>query len=72
MEDIVSVLDGQTDFNDLLGCPASVNQYLKQRFGKFLKDSRFLESLSGHLEPGPTNTQHVKKLIAFLEHWSRG
>jgi len=70
IEDIVMVLDGQVDFTVLDHAPPTVLKYLKETFAVFLRDNRFLESLSGHLEPGPTNVARTKHLLTFLNKFA--
>jgi hypothetical protein len=49
IEDIVLVLDGKLDFDELYHAPDDVAVYLKEQFKKLLNDSSFMESVSAHL-----------------------
>ena len=70
VEDIVTVLDGQLDYQGIHDAPSKVKTFIKNQFATFLQDSRFLESLSGHLENGPVNAARTKRLMTFLKEFT--
>ncbi len=72
MEDIVTVLDGQEDFTELITAPGPVNAYLKEKIKTFLKDDSFIESLSAHLQPDPSATERARRILDFLTKISKG
>ena len=50
MEDIVTLVNGRdTLFEEITHVPVALRSYLGLEFARFLKDSRFLDSLDGHL-----------------------
>jgi hypothetical protein len=57
VEDTVAVLDGRSEVVDeVRGSPEALRSHLAERFRTLLDDSRFVESVSGHL-PGDTSGQ---------------
>ena len=54
IEDIITVLDGQLDFEKLLEAPDN------------LKDDLFIESISCHVEPGESNLERSKRILDFF------
>lgn len=71
IEDVITVLNAQFDLKGLVTAPATVKSYLKANFSKFLQDRLFIECLSCHMEPGPTATARVKRLINLLTEFSK-
>ena len=50
MEDLVAVVNGRDTLLEEIGrTPPALRRYLGHEFSRFLKDSRFLDSLDGHL-----------------------
>lgn len=62
IEDIVTVLDGQKDFKELLSAPNTVKAYLKKSFRTFINDSVFLEGLSAHIDQGSDRQKRAERL----------
>jgi len=71
IEDIIIVLDGQRDLAALGRGPASVVSYLKGKFGEFLGDSRFSESVHGHLPPDSSGLGRGTRILDFLHHFTQ-
>ncbi len=71
IEDIITVLDAQYDFKSLESAPETVKSYLRNCISEFLKDRQFIECLSGHIEPGPTAIDRVKRLLILLTEFSQ-
>ncbi len=73
MEDIVTLIDGAADFKGALArAPENVRKYLKEQFRRFLRDSRFLDCLQGHLPPpatptaGPDRAERAQAILKSL------
>lgn len=67
MEDIITVLDGCPYLKEELGkAPESVRDYLTQRFKEFLGDSRFVDSLQGHIEAVQPRTGRAERVLTLL------
>lgn len=67
MEDIIAVLDGAEGVEDkILGAPAPVKAYLKEKFSSFLADARFLESLEGSLVSPSGSSGRVARLKSIF------
>ena len=65
-EDIVYVLENNVNISPLIAeSPKDVQQYLKQCFREFLKDTEFEEGVSAHLEP-ITQSQQIEKIFRVL------
>jgi predicted nucleotidyltransferase len=69
IEDVITLLDGLTSFDSLHDAPESVQTYLRGKLKEFLQDDLFLESVSGHLEAGPTRTDRAKRILDFIEKY---
>lgn len=69
MEDIITVLDGCPYVKEEIGkAPKVVRDFLIQRFKDFLSDSRFVDSLQGHIEAVQPRTGRAEKLLALLRN----
>ena len=66
VEDIVIVMDGRIDLDEISRAPSSVAAYLRCEFNIFLEDTNFVESVHGHLPPDPSNAARANRMIAFL------
>lgn len=66
IEDIITVLDGQLDFQKLFEAPDNLKGFLKIKFEKYLKDDLFIESISCHVEPGESNLERSKRILDFF------
>jgi predicted nucleotidyltransferase len=65
MEDVIAVLDGRPEvIDEIRDSPLPVRDFLVRAFAALLKDDRFLDSLSGHLESVGENPERVS---IFLE-----
>ncbi|MFK7824306.1 MAG: hypothetical protein AB8G05_09120 [Oligoflexales bacterium] len=71
IEDVVTLLDGMLSFESIQNAPASVADYLSKKLVEFLDEDTFLESISAHLEPGPSNSERAKRLIEFFEKMAK-
>jgi predicted nucleotidyltransferase len=68
MEDIITVLDGCPDVKEEIGkAPKVVRYFLTQRFKEFLGDSRFIDSLQGHIEAVQPRTGRADKVLVLLK-----
>lgn len=72
IEDVMTLLDGMLSFDSILNAPKSVADYLGKKVAEFLEEDTFLESISAHLEPGPSNSERAKRLIEFFEKIAKG
>lgn len=64
LEDVLALLDGRPELDrEVAEAEPEVRRYLSDAFEDFLNDSRFLDALPGHLEPGPTNTERAHLLL---------
>jgi hypothetical protein len=70
IEDIVCVLDGcsQNTIMDILRAPKTVLDYLRISFSEFQRSQDFLDSLSGHIEPGVTHDERVRNILQKILH----
>ena len=67
MEDLITVLDGRPEIDEEIShAREDVRAYLAAAFAGFLKEPAFLESLEGHLDPGPTRVVRARMLIERL------
>jgi hypothetical protein len=71
IEDIIIVLDGQINFDEIAGAPGTVIAYLKAEFQKLLSDASFVESIHGHLPPDPSNVARARRIIDFFDAFSK-
>jgi hypothetical protein len=63
MEDVVAVLDGRQEvITDIAHAGPVLRTHLVERFQKLLRDSRFVDALSGHL-PGDEGSQGRMPLL---------
>lgn len=69
IEDVVTILDGQTDFADLKVAEEPVGSFLRERFGTFLADPAFRESISAHLDRNQLIVERARRLLSFLEEF---
>ncbi len=68
MEDIITVLDGSgTITEEITAAPAKVRKYLAGKFGEFLRDDRFTESLEGNLRSPAGTAARVERIKNILE-----
>ena len=72
IEDVMTLLDGILNFDSIQNAPESVADYLRKKVAEFLKDDTFLESISAHIEPGPSNSERAKRLIEFFKKMAKG
>jgi len=67
MEDIITVLDGSEAIKEeISAAPAKVKKYLAGKFGEFLRDDRFPESLEGNLRPPAGTAGRVERIKRIL------
>ena len=67
MEDIITVLDGSgTVAEEISAAPAKVRKYLAEKFGEFLRNDRFTESLEGNLRSPAGTTARVERIKNIL------
>lgn len=66
IEDIIIVLDGKLDFDDIVSTPATVTTYLKEKFQELLSDPSFVECVYGHLPHDPSKGIRAKRILSFL------
>ena len=69
MEDLVAVVNGRdTLLEEISRTPPALRRYLGHEFSRFLKDSRFLDSLDGHLGfEGPEQGRKATVMRRFRE-----
>jgi predicted nucleotidyltransferase len=59
MEDIVTVIDGRESIVDeVLGCPASLREFLLEEFDVLLADSQFVDRMTWLLPPDNLQARH--------------
>jgi len=62
------VLDGSgTITEEITAAPAKVRKYLAGKFGEFLRDDRFTESLEGNLRSPAGTAARVERIKNILE-----
>ena len=69
IEDIITVIDRAEDLRDkVLGAPKTVKTYIGEKFGSFLSDELFVQSVTGHLGPGvgPGRMERALELLRGL------
>jgi len=71
IEDVITVLDGQINFDRFSQAPAAVATFLKSQFNAFLMDPLFIESVATHIEFGYQSPGRVERLIGFMTNYSR-
>lgn len=69
IEDMVTLLDGITSFDQFSDAPVSVKTHLQEKFQEYLKEDLFLESISGHLEQGSGNAERSKRILDWMERY---
>jgi predicted nucleotidyltransferase len=63
LEDIITVIDGRnTLIQEVENSESHLRQYLRKEFGSLLGDSRFIESLHGHLPGDLASQQRLPRL----------
>ncbi|HOI41940.1 MAG TPA: hypothetical protein PK523_03260 [Elusimicrobiales bacterium] len=68
MEDIITVLDSsETITEEITASPAKVRKYLAGKFGEFLRDDRFIESLEGNLRSPAGTAARVERIKKILK-----
>jgi len=68
LEDVICVLDGRPELEDEIErAEADVRSYVCGRLRDLLKDTQFLEALSGHLPGDPGSQARLPDLVARLE-----
>lgn len=67
IEDIITVIDGQIDFNNLLDVPPDLKAYLRKELNLFLQEDLFVESISSHLEYGHVSRARLERIIGFIK-----
>ncbi|MCB4756256.1 MAG: nucleotidyl transferase AbiEii/AbiGii toxin family protein [Elusimicrobia bacterium] len=67
IEDVVTVLDGQPDFQEFLNAPQPVKRYLVEKFKEFLPNPLFLECLTAHLTPDPAVKERARRIRQLLQ-----
>jgi predicted nucleotidyltransferase len=72
IEDVVTVLDAQRDMRGLLKSPDKVKAYLRKNFRAFLSDELFLEALSSHLAPAPSQKKRAERLLDSINGFCVG
>ncbi len=71
MEDIITALDGCPYLKEELGkAPEAVRDFLTQRFKEFMGNSRFVDSLQGHIEAVQPRTGRADKVLALLRDFA--
>ena len=70
IEDVMTLLDGILDFDSIQNAPETVHSYLRKKVSEFLEEDTFLECISSHLEPGPSNSERAKRILSFFETMS--
>lgn len=74
IEDIVAVVQGAADIAEkILAAPATVTEYLQSKFTEFLRNPTFVQSLEGHLGPGPVSgsSQRVVNVLQRITQRQR-
>lgn len=69
MEDIVTVIDRAEDLRDkVIGAPKAAKTYIGEKFGSFLGNELFVQSVTGHLGPGvgPKRLERALELLRGL------
>jgi hypothetical protein len=67
IEDIITVIDGQNDFKNILDAPQDLKVYLRKELNAFLKEDLFIESISSHLEYGHVSRARIERIIGFIK-----
>jgi predicted nucleotidyltransferase len=68
MEDIIAVLDGRPEIiNEINQVDRALSSELSKRFRTLLLDSRFVDSVSGHLPPDDASQARVSIVIKALK-----
>lgn len=67
IEDIISILDGTDDLNEILTSPVSVRNYLIQSFDEFLKNDNFKRSIAGHIGFETSASERAGEVINKIE-----
>jgi hypothetical protein len=68
IEDIITVVDGREGLAGELGeSPRDLREFVAATIRGFLSDTRFLDSLPGHLPPDWASQQRLQALIGKLE-----
>ena len=68
IEDIIAVFDGRVELvNDVKSAETELVTELSKRFNNLLKDSSFLEAVSGHMPTDSVSQQRVSVVIGSME-----
>jgi len=72
MEDIIAVLDGRAAIiSEIEGVNGTLRNEIAQRFNKLLADSRFIDSISGHMPTEHIGQQRVGRITQIIEEISK-
>jgi len=67
MEDIITVLDGRPEVaSEVKAVDLKLSKELSRRFDELLQDSRFIDSISGHMPTDAISQNRVSKIINVL------
>lgn len=60
MEDIITIIDGNENLEEILAAPDDVKSFIAMSFGKLLHDDDFKRAISGHIGFDTTATERAK------------
>jgi hypothetical protein len=68
MEDIIAVIDGRPELlDDLKTIDSQLLNEISKRFRVLLNDNRFIESISGHMEPNEAGQARVLRIVETIK-----
>jgi len=71
IEDVITVLDSQIDFEKMYQASGTLKQYLQQEFKEYVGDEQFLESISGCVGYTQTSSARATRIIEFMREYSK-
>lgn len=70
IEDIITVPDGRRDLYTLQVADIAIKDYLRAELSLMADNTRFIESVSGHIGYGATRTSRALRIIDFIKEFN--
>jgi hypothetical protein len=68
LEDLITVIDGRAELvEEIYSSPEDVRLFIAAKIDSFMKDSRFIDALPGHLQPDEASQKRLGVLMKRLK-----
>jgi hypothetical protein len=68
LEDIVGIIDGKDNLEELLQAPENVRKYIIERFAHLIHNENFKRTIAGHLGFDSTAAERARNVVHRLTH----